>query len=150
MEALIQQLRLLKSSVFVYYTKAHGYHWNVEGVLFDQFHEMFSDVYNDAWASVDGYAEWLRVFKQKAVFDIPSVMSSSDIRYDLGLTNNPMEMLQSLQESNLKLISELKMGFSIAESANEQGLADFLAGRLAVHQKWDWKFSSSLSIMINN
>jgi starvation-inducible DNA-binding protein len=150
MEALIQTLRSLQSSVFVYYTKAHGYHWNVEGVLFDQFHELFADVYNDAWSSVDNYAEWLRVFKQKAVFDIPSLMSSSEIRYDLGLTNNPMEMLQSLQNSNLKIISELKIAFNIANSASEQGVANFFADRLAVHQKYDWKFSASLSTMINN
>lgn len=150
MEALIQALRSLQSSVFVYYTKAQGYHWNVEGILFEQFHEMFSDVYNDAWSSVDEYAEWIRVFKQKAVFDMPSIMSASNVRYDLGLTNNPIEMLQSLQNSNLKIISELKIAFSIAESANEQGVADFFASRLSAHQKWDWKFSASLSTMVNN
>jgi starvation-inducible DNA-binding protein len=150
MELLIQQLRLLQASVFVYYTKAQGYHWNVEGVLFDQFHDMFSEVYNDAWSSVDGYAEWQRVFKEKAVFDIPSVMSSSDIRYDLGLTNNPIDMLQSLQGSNLKIIDQLKTGFSIAESINEQGVADFFASRIDAHQKWDWKFSASLATMVNS
>jgi DNA-binding ferritin-like protein len=77
-------------------------------------------------------------------------MSSSAVRYDLGLTNNPIEMLQSLQNSNSKIISELKMAFSIAESADEQGVADFFASRLDAHQKWDWKFSASLSTMINN
>lgn len=149
MEELIKQLRLLQSSVFVYYTKAHGYHWNVEGILFDQFHDMFSDIYNDAWSSIDHYAEWVRVFGQKAVFDIPSIVAESDVTYDLALTGNSIEMLNSLNISNYQIIAMLKNAFNMANNANEQGLADFLAGRIDAHQKWSWKISASLKPMVN-
>ena len=144
MEELIRQLRTIQASAFVYYTKAHGYHWNVEGMLFDQFHEMFSDIYNDVWQSIDGYAEWTRIFGQKAIFEMPSTLALSEVSYDLSVTGNPIEMLNSLSVSNYKIIELLKSAFNVAEENNEQGLSDFLASRIESHQKWSWKISSSL------
>jgi starvation-inducible DNA-binding protein len=150
MEELIRQLRTIQSSAFVYYTKAQGYHWNVEGLLFEQFHEMFSDIYNDVWQSVDGYAEWIRIFGQKAIFDIPSTLALSEVVYDLPITGNPIEMLNSLNESNYQIIALLKSAFKVADENNEQGLADFLASRIESHQKWSWKISSSLKSVSAN
>jgi starvation-inducible DNA-binding protein len=150
MEELLRQIRVLQASNFIYYTKAHGYHWNVEGILFQQFHEMFSDIYNDAWQSVDGYAEWARIFGSKAIFDMPSTLSLSEINYDLSLTGNPVEMLSSLNASNSQIIELLKSAFKTANENNEQGLANFLATRIESHQKWSWKISSSLNSVTNN
>ena len=150
MEALLQQLRLLQSNSFIYYTKAHGYHWNVEGILFDQFHEMFSDIYNDAWSAVDNYAEWIRIFSEYAEYNVSNVLAASNVKYDLGMTNNPVEMLRSLSLSNDVIISDLKQAFILANNLEEQGVADFIAGRIAVHQKWRWKINSSLKTIINN
>jgi starvation-inducible DNA-binding protein len=150
MESLIEITRLLQAQTFIYYTKAHGYHWNVEGILFDQFHDMFSDVYEDAWAAVDQYAEWVRIFDQYAVFDVMSILATSGIKYEDGVLNNPIDMLNSLSDSNDKLIADLKVAFDYANTAGEQGIADFFAGRITVHEKWRWKFNSSLKSIVNN
>lgn len=151
MEALIQQLRLLQSSTFIYYTKAHGYHWNVEGILFQQFHDLFSDVYEDAFAAVDTFAEWIRSFGEKAGFDVQSIFAESNIRYDLGIdAGNPVQMLQSLLASNDQLILDLKRAFEVSQLANEQGVANFFADRITAHQKFKWKFTASLKSIVNN
>ena len=150
MEALLQQLRLLQSNSFIYYTKAHGYHWNVEGILFDQFHEMFSDIYNDAWSAVDNYAEWIRIFSEYAEYNVSNVLAASNVKYDLGMTNNPVEMLRSLSFSNDVIISDLKQGFVLANDLGEQGVANFIADRIASHEKFRWKINSSLKTIINN
>ena len=150
MEILIQQLRLMQANSFVYYTKAHGYHWNVEGILFDQFHEMFSDIYNDAWSAVDTYAEWIRIFGEYAVFDVMSILATSNIKYDDGIVNNPIDMLRSLYSSNERIIEDLKVGFNYANSAGEQGVANFIADRITAHEKFRWKMSASLKSLVNN
>ena len=147
METLIQQLRLLQANAFVYYTKAHGYHWNVEGMLFEQFHGMFSDIYNDAWSSIDEYAEWIRIFGQYATFDVATALETSNVKYDLGISNDPLAMLKSLLLSNDVIISDLKTSFNVATGANEQGAADFIAGRISAHEKWRWKITSTLKTM---
>lgn len=150
MEILIQQLRLMQANSFIYYTKAHGYHWNVEGILFDQFHEMFSDIYEDAFSAVDTFAEWIRSFGEYAVFDVISILSESNIKYDDGIVNNPISMLRSLFDSNEKIIEDLKVGFNYANSAGEQGVANFIADRITSHEKWRWKLSATLKSIVNN
>lgn len=151
MEALIQQLRSLQSSTFIYYTKAHGYHWNVEGILFDQFHEFFEDIYTDAWGAVDTYAEWIRSFGEKAVFDVATIFEASTVKYDLGTeANNPVQMLQSLLSSNEQIITDLKNAFNVASGAGEQGVANFFADRITVHEKFRWKLTASLKTTVNN
>jgi hypothetical protein len=37
-----------------------------------------------------------------------------------------------------------KKAFDVANAANEQGIADFCASRIDMHQKWDWQLSSSV------
>ena len=151
MEALISALRQLQSSVFIYYTKAHGYHWNVEGILFDQFHEFFSDIYNDAWASVDTYAEWVRIFGAFAEFNVANVSAESAVKYDLDMNvNNPIMMLKSLSASNDQIISQLKSAINIADGANEQGVGNFFQDRLTVHEKFRWQINASLKTMMAN
>lgn len=146
MEALIQALRTLQANAFIYYTKAHGYHWNVEGILFNQFHDFFSDIYNDAWSSIDAYAEWIRIFGAKATFDTPTILMESNVRYDLDMnSSNPIDMLRSLNASNDQIIANLKSAFPLAES--EQGVANFIADRITAHEKYRWKITSSLKTM---
>lgn len=148
---LINKLRQLQANAFIYYTKAHGYHWDVEGILFEQFHSMFGDVYEDAWNSVDDYAEWIRRFGEKAAFDVMGALANSNVKYDLGPdTGNPIAMLQSLRNSNNIIITDLKNAFPVATAANEEGVANFIAERIDAHQKWQWKFDASLKSMVNN
>lgn len=151
MEELIGRLRQLQANAFIYYSKAHGYHWDVEGILFEQFHAMFEEIYEDAWNSVDGYAEWIRRFGSKASFNVNEVAMVSNVRYDLGPeVSNPMAMLQSLYNSNEIIISDLKLAFTVATQANEEGAANFIAERIDVHQKWQWRLRSSLMTTINS
>ena len=151
MEALIQVLRLLQAESFIYGTKAHGYHWNVEGILFEQFHEMFGEIYEDADGAVDTYAEWIRSFGEKATFDVPTIYAESNVRYDLGMdVTSPVQMLSSLLNSNEQIITDLKLAFNVASSANEQGVANFFADRITSHEKWRWRITASLKSMVAN
>jgi starvation-inducible DNA-binding protein len=151
MEELIGRLRQLQANAFIYYSKAHGYHWDVEGILFDQFHSFFEGIYQDAWESVDDWAEWIRRFGGKASFNVSEALMISNVKYDLGPeTSNPMAMLQSLYNSNAIIIEDLKQAFSVAEQANEEGAANFIAERIDVHQKWQWKIRASLMTTINS
>lgn len=150
MEELIGKLRLLQANAFIYYSKAHGYHWDVEGVLFDQFHSMFGDIYEDAFNSVDEYAEWLRRFNVKASFNVVQSAAISNVKYDLTPEiTNPLLMLQSLYNSNAQIISDLKLAFPVATAAGEEGAANYIAERIDAHQKWQWKMRASLATTVN-
>lgn len=40
-------------------------------------------------------------------------------------------------------MNELQAAFNFAEAANDQGLMDFIAGRLDAHAKHEWMVKSS-------
>jgi DNA-binding ferritin-like protein len=39
-------------------------------------------------------------------------------------------------------LETLKTAFSLADNFNEQGLADYIAGRIDAHKKHDWMLKS--------
>jgi DNA-binding ferritin-like protein len=42
------------------------------------------------------------------------------------------------------LIAKLKQAFNVANGENEQGVANFIAERIDMHQKWSWQLRASL------
>ena len=46
---LVQSLRGLLCDTVTIYFRAHGYHWNVEGEDFSQYHMLFEQIYEDIW-----------------------------------------------------------------------------------------------------
>ena len=145
---LLNKLKQLQANTFVFYTKSHGYHWNVEGILFKQLHAFFKEIYEDAFDSIDTYAEWSRKLGGLATFQIDEILQASNVKYDFP-TTSPMEMIRNLLDSNNQIIRDLNDGFAMANAANEQGLANFIAERIDQHQFWSWQLSSSLKTSVN-
>jgi DNA-binding ferritin-like protein len=78
-------------------------------------------------------------------------MSASNIKYDLDMNaNNPLQMLSSLYNSNEQMLVDLKECFNVATSANEQGLANFIAERIDMQEKLGWKLRASMKSMGSN
>jgi len=48
------------------------------------------------------------------------------------------DMLNNLSATNQVVINDLNKVFELAEGMNNQGLMDFIAGRLEVHHKHAW------------
>ena len=74
----------------------------------------------------------------------------SNVKDDLGNTNNPVDMIKSLLSSNNTIIEDLKNAFNVANVVGEQGVANFFADRITAHEKFRWKMVSSLKTLINN
>jgi starvation-inducible DNA-binding protein len=53
-------------------------------------------------------------------------------------------MMAELEQDNAKLLAMWKEAFPIAEQANEQGIADFIASRIDAHGKHGWMLRSIL------
>jgi len=145
---ILNKLKQLQSNAFVFYTKTHGYHWNVEGILFKQLHAFFLEIYEDVFESIDTYAEWSRKLGAYAPFQIDEILQASNVKYDFP-TTSPLEMLRNLLDSNNQIIKDLKDAFEMADAGNEQGLANFIAERIDQHQFWSWQLSASLKTSVN-
>ena len=137
-EGLAAELCDLLGDVVAFRFIAQGFHWNVTGVNFQQFHELFQEVYEDAESSIDPIAENIR----KLNFDAPFRLS--DFMCNIGTmsipeTNDPIVMSQVLYIANEQLRGCLVKAFQLADAINEQGVANYLSERLDMHSKWQWQ-----------
>jgi starvation-inducible DNA-binding protein len=122
-----------------------GYHWNVKGIEFSQMHDFFEEIYEDVDGSIDPLAENIR----KIGFDSPYLLTDF---LELTCIDEPRssgmvtETLQSLCRINGIVVQCYKDAFHVAETLDEQGIADFIASRIDMHLKWQWQLESSLGV----
>ena len=64
MDELNTSLKIVMANTYAMYFKAHGFHWNVEGKDFSQFHDFFSGIYQELFAAVDTIAEEIRALDE--------------------------------------------------------------------------------------
>lgn len=142
MKDLIKSLKTLMSDVVTFYFMAHGYHWNVEGQDFSQYHSLFGDIYEDVYTSVDAIAENIRKLDDYAPFSLQKYIDLRTIEFK-DVDPTPKAMSTSLMKANKTLLDRLNEAFKSATDADQQGIADFLAGRIDMHMKWDWQLKAS-------
>lgn len=143
-EALIQKLAVSLSDVVVLRSLAQGYHWNVKGSDFSERHDFFAEIYEDLDSSVDSLAENILKQGHDAPYMLQDFVSLTNIEPQLRMTGWDRPMLGSLVEANEVTIEGLKDVFDLANDCREQGLADFIGGRIDMHQKWQWQLKATL------
>ncbi len=143
MEQLVQAMRKVLANSFVFYTKALNFHWNVEGDDFPQYHNFFGKLYEEVYGSIDTTAEEIRALGDYAPGSLKRFIELSDIQEEVAIPELK-EMLTALYRDNALLINSLNQAFVQAEKNNEQGLMDFLAGRIDAHKKHAWMLKSCL------
>lgn len=141
MEELINNLKVLLSDVVTFYFKAHGYHWNVEGDDFPQFHDFFAAIYEDAYGSIDPIAENIRKCGDYAPFRLERFIEYRTVT-DSNVTPEEVDMSTDLYNANNQVIATLYRTFAAANAANSQGIANFIAERIDSHEKWAWQLRS--------
>jgi starvation-inducible DNA-binding protein len=149
MDQLVYKLKQFQANSVVLYSTAHGFHWNVEGPLFTQYHEFFGSVYADVYSTIDTISEWMRKFDTPAPYTLESFLQSNtygDVQLD---SNSPIAMSRQLLEMVESMISDVKIMFDEATLQKEQGLANFLADRQDKLEFWAWWLRSSLKATVN-
>jgi starvation-inducible DNA-binding protein len=142
MKELIQSLKKLLADVVTFYFLGQGYHWNVEGEDFSQYHALFETIYSDAYESIDPIAENIRKLDDYAPFSLEKYVELTSVPFK-NVNPEPKAMAKSLLKANDVVLESLKDTFKAAESADEQGIMDFLAGRIDMHMKWAWQLRAS-------
>jgi starvation-inducible DNA-binding protein len=138
---LAQMLAVLLSDTVTFKFLAHGYHWNVRGKDFPQFHDKFAEIYEDADDAIDPMAENIRKLGFDAPFLLTDYASLTGIQA-IPVSADPVDMSASLYQANAYIIGALRVAFDVATALNEQGIANFLADRDDNHNKWAWQLGT--------
>ena len=140
--ALTDDLKTFLADSVTMYFVAHGYHWNVEGQDFSQYHALFADIYEDVYSSIDLIAEDLRKLDEYAPFTLSKFIDLRTVE-SVEVAPNPKAMAKALLKVNEGVLVTIGKAFASATKANEQGIANFLAERENMHKKWHWQLTAS-------
>lgn len=145
MEQLLATIKKLLANNVALKFKSHGYHWNVEGDDFPQFHAFFSNIYEDFDGATDTYAEWLRALKSYSPYRLTDFFDLSSVGESV-IVGDAQLMLADLYNELESHIEDLKAAGAQATAAGEFGLANFFADRQTASQKWCWQLRASIEV----
>jgi starvation-inducible DNA-binding protein len=143
MEKLISQLKTILGTNFALYLKAHGYHWNIEGSNFPQYHSFLENFYTDIFEQTDSIAEHIRALDSYAPGSLVRMLELADIQ-ESSTVLDAMSMMRDLYSDNERFIIHLRAGIVAADAAGEPAVGNFLQDLLDAHQKKAWMLRSTL------
>lgn len=136
-------LKTTFASSYSFVLKAQNFHWNVEGPLFVQLHELFGNIYEEVYGSIDTFAEELRALQLYTPASLQKFSMLSLVQ-DENDVQDFQSMLRELLSDSEKMAQLYKVVFDMAEANGDHGLADFFAGRQDAHKKHSWMLRSCL------
>ena len=120
MEQLIASLRVTLANTYEMYFKAHGHHWNVEGVEFPQYHKFFQKLYESLHDAADPIAEEIRKLDGQAPYGLNMITQFKTVKDSAIFGNNLRDMLLDLQNANNECIDALNESFKLASEQKDR------------------------------
>ena len=145
MNEMIATLKKLLASTVALKYKAQGYHWNVEGDGFPQWHDKFGAIYDSLDGSIDPLAEWIRILGDYAPFKLSRFAELSSIP-ETEVSSDPNMMAMDLLKDHEASAAAFGAASIAAANAGQKGLENFLADCMTTHQKWAWQLRVSIEV----
>jgi len=139
---MIDELKVALANHIEAALTVQGYHWNVEGVDFNQYHSFFGEIYVEYFDQVDRLAEYIRIVSNAEEYvnaSVEIVNINKTIKSKIIVGSKPKEMVIEILVLNNVLLENINGLFKLATEADEQGLADYCAGYIDVLKKLNWK-----------
>ena len=140
---LADDLKTLLATQYAFVIKAQFFHWNVEGSDFSQLHKFFGKIYEEVNGAIDATAEYIRILEEYTPGSFERFQELSLITGQIKVPRARL-MLQELLADNQVVIDLLNQCFDSAEQENQQGIADFIAGRIDAQGKHGWMLKAFL------
>lgn len=136
-------LKTTFASEYAFAIKAQNFHWNVEGPLFVQLHELFERIYTEVYGSIDTFAEELRALQVYTPASLSKFSMLTKVE-DENSVPEFQDMLHELLADSDKMANMFRIVFTMAEDAGDHGLSNFFADRQDAHKKHSWMLRASL------
>ena len=141
---LADDLKVLLATQYAFVVKAQQFHWNVEGPDFSQLHRFFGGIYEEVYENaIDATAEFIRVLDDYTPGSFERFQELSLITGQLRIPRARLMIEELLADCEI-VINHLNGCFAAAEQENQQGIADFVAGRIDAMGRHGWMLRSFL------
>jgi starvation-inducible DNA-binding protein len=134
---VVVELRRQVANAFVLYANYKHYHWQTYGPLFRDLHKLFDRLANDVLATLDEFAERVRMIGQ----DPPGhLLEASDLASVAAAAphSTMREMIEEADRHLLVVISEMRRGARTADQHDDPGTVDLFSRSVQIHEKHEW------------
>jgi starvation-inducible DNA-binding protein len=135
---VMQHLQRQVANAMVLYANYKHYHWQTFGPLFRDLHLMFDEFAKDVLATVDEFAERVRMIGQdvqnvqlKQMQEAASVQSAS-------AKQSVREAIEEADANLLVVIKEMREAAKAADESNDPGTVDLFSRVVQIHEKHEW------------
>lgn len=146
---LVKALNVLLANTVHMYHESQGFHWNVKGPDFAQYHDLFGGIYGYFYGQIDPTAENILKLGYDSPFHMSDLVRMKTIN-DATSQDTPADMTIELLGGLMTFIGVLNEVFSIATDLEEQGVADYIAGQIDEGNKWAWQLRASANLQKPN
>ncbi|HEY6082820.1 MAG TPA: DNA starvation/stationary phase protection protein [Chitinophagaceae bacterium] len=139
-------LNELVADEYVLYTKTRRYHWNVQGMYFNDLHKFFEGQYQQLDEIIDSTAERIR---QLGHFALGTMNSFLKVTRLLETSEDKLDakgMLQNLLADHETIIRFLRENIGKCnDDYKDVGTGDYLTGLMEEHEKMAWMIRAFIS-----
>lgn len=144
-EGVAHILNVLLSDEYTLYTKTLNYHWNVRGINFHQFHEMFKEQYEALFDIIDLVAERARALGERSFGSLAEFSSNTQLKEQPGVVPPVETMLKNLLDDHEAIIRTLRTDLEkTADVYKDMGTNNFLTDIMERHEKIAWMIRASV------
>ena len=135
--AIVEHLQRQVANAFILYSNYKHYHWQTYGPLFRDLHLLFDEFAKDVLATIDDFAERVRMIGQDPISRPQEVLATASVR----VAERDQTMRQMVEEADTNLLIVIKEMRSAASAADEQedpGTVDLFSRHVQLHEKHEW------------
>ena len=144
LQSVAEDLNKLLADEVVLYFKTRNYHWNVEGISFNELHLFYENQFNQLDDIMDEVAERIRMlghYTEARLTDYLKITSLVEQPY----TNNQDLQIKDLLSSHETIIQKIRRLIPLFnDTYKDIGSSDFLTQLLGRHEKMAWMVRSYL------
>ena len=134
---VVEHLQRQVANAFVLYANYKHYHWQTFGPLFRDLHLMFDEFAQAVLATVDDFAERLRMIGQDPIFRPDEVENAATVQVSREATTM-REMVEEADSNLLTVIKEMRAAARVADEHDDPGTVDLFSRHVQIHEKHEW------------
>ena len=134
---VVEHLQRQVANAFVLYANYKHYHWQTFGPLFRDLHLMFDEFAQAVLATVDDFAERLRMIGQDPIFRPEEVENAATVQVSREATTM-REMIEEADSNLLVVIKEMRAAARVADEHDDPGTVDLFSRHVQIHEKHEW------------
>ena len=138
-------LNELLADEYVLYTKTLKFHWNVQGIVFHDFHALFKEQYEALFDIADDIAERARTLGEPAFGTMAEFIKHSRLKEEPGKNPDAVGMIKNLLTDHETIIRQMRKDLETCQNLGDMGTNNFLTEIMERHEKKAWMLRATAS-----